>query len=363
MRLLIVSHSNTPWTPLYARWLVAAGHAVQVVSMSPDPIAGVPLRFIGVEPFDKRRNKHLFVTRVPAVRRIIRESAPDLVFATYVISNGLLAALAWRGPLAVSAQGGDVRPLHRPGDWRNAIRDRIVGYVCRRAAVVHAVSQPLADALVALGTPREKLLVAASGIELNRFSPAPEAPRPVARRIISIRKHEPIYDIPTLVEALARLAARGRDFSAELVGGGYLLEAHRELVERRGLSERVQVVGAVPHESLAERLRAGDVYVTTARADGTSASLLEGMASGLFPVATRIPANTAWLEEGRTGLLFEPSDPGALAAALERALDDAELRRAAFDENRRRVMRDGDLNRNMRALEARFAAAIAERGR
>lgn len=362
MRLLMLAHTITPWTPLYARWFVARGDAVRVVSMSPDPIPGVETEFIGVEPFDKYRRKHLFVTRVPRVRAIIRSFRPDVVFATYLISNGLTAALAWSGPIVLSAQGGDVREMYAGRSWRNAVRHAVIRYVCRRAVAIHSVSQELSDRLVALGIPREKIHQAASGVDLRVFRPAPDAPRTVARRIICIRKHEPVYDIPTLIDALAMLRRKGRDFECTSVGGGHLLDEHRRRATAAGLGDSMTFAGPVAHESLPQRLRDADVYVTPAVADGTSASLLEGMASGLFPIGTRIPANTAWIDDGRTGLLYTPRRADELAAALERALDDSELRRSAFDANRRRVERDGDLERNMQRLAAVIDAAASPRG-
>lgn len=356
MRLLMVSHSILPWTPLYAGWFARRGDAVRVVSFSPGAVPGVETDFVGVEPFDKYRNKHLFLTRVPRVRRIVRDFRPDVVFATYVISNGLTALLAGGGPLAVSAQGGDVRALYRTGDWRNAVRRLLLRRICRRAGLIHSVSRQLSDMLVALGAAREKIHEAPSGVDTRLFAPDPAMPRLGATRIICIRKHEPVYDLATLVDALATLHRDGVSFHCTFVGGGHLLEAHRARAAEAGLGGKVEFRGAVPHGELPSLLRSADLYVSPSLSDGTSASLLEALASGLFPVVTRIEANTPWIADGRTGLLFEPRRADQLAAALKQALGDADLRRGAFVANRERVLRNGDFETNMAALAKRIDA-------
>ena len=71
----------------------------------------------------------------------------------------------------------------------------------------------------------------------------------------------------------------------------------------------MELTGQLPLARVGELLREADVYVSAATSDGTSSSLLEAMASGAFPVVTSIRANRDWLEDGSTGLFFEPREP------------------------------------------------------
>jgi glycosyltransferase involved in cell wall biosynthesis len=70
------------------------------------------------------------------------------------------------------------------------------------------------------------------------------------------------------------------------------------------------------HGDLPGFLRAADVYVSASSSDGTSSSLLEAMASGLYPVVSDITANRPWVEHGKNGLLFAVGDAASLAEAL-----------------------------------------------
>jgi glycosyltransferase involved in cell wall biosynthesis len=363
MRLLMISDADAPWTPHFARFFTARRDDLLIVSFAPgllDGAEGVPLEFVGTETRPRREVTHLFLTRVPRIRRIVRRFSPDLVFAPYLASNGLAAALSWWGPTVVAAVGGDVlNQVRGRSGWKLLLREAILRFVCRRAALVNAVSQPLEDELIRLGVPASKILQLPFGVDLRRFHPDDEMPRASAAKLICTRKHEEIYDIPTIIDALARLKATGRRFHCTFTSEGTRLSANRECARAAGLEEHTSFTGTVPHSQLPSMLRASDIYITAARSDGTSVSLLEAMASGLLPVVPRIPANEPWIEHGKSGLMFDAGEAGSLADALVTALDDDQLRQRVFEKNRRRVERDGDMDQNMSRLAETFTQLIA----
>ena len=155
----------------------------------------------------------------------------------------------------------------------------------------------------------------------------------------------------------------GRAFQCTLAGGGSLLDMHKARVQEAGLSDCVTYTGELPRDRLPELFRQQDIYISASLSDGTSSALLEGMASGLFPVVSRITANLPWIEHEKTGLFFEPRRADELAKMLVRAMDDDELRRRAFDANRRRVEQDGDIRRNMERYVEIVDRVAAEAGR
>jgi len=71
MRILMVAHSNAVWTPHFVRFFTSQGHALIVVSFSPEKLDGVDIKFVGIDPYDRHKNKHMFFTRVPPIRGII----------------------------------------------------------------------------------------------------------------------------------------------------------------------------------------------------------------------------------------------------------------------------------------------------
>jgi glycosyltransferase involved in cell wall biosynthesis len=349
MRIALVAHTFAHWTAPYAHELMRRGHDVRVLSISADPLDGVPVDYLARDtPTSLKILAHL--RTVPRARRSLRRFSPDVVFAPYLSSNGMVAALAWDGPLVVSGRGGDVLPqLGRvPGGRR--LHRRMMRLVTRRAGAVHAVSVEIADELAASGAPRERIVCFPIGVDVDVFSPAPAAHRSPLR-IICTRRHEPVYANDTLVAALAHLRREGLAFHATFVGGGPQLEERRAQAASLDLADVVEFTGQLSRPDVRDLLRSADIYVSASTTDGTSSSLLEAMACSVFPVVTAIPANRSWIADGETGLLFEPGDAASLARALGRALADHDLRLSAGGANRARVLRDGNFSANMDRLE------------
>jgi glycosyltransferase involved in cell wall biosynthesis len=105
-------------------------------------------------------------------------------------------------------------------------------------------------------------------------------------------------------------------------------------------------------------LRRAKVYVSPSLSDGTSTALTEAMACGCFPVVSDIVANHAWVENGRTGLLFPPSDPEALGKCLLEALESETLRKEALAINREKVNKDANLDTIMGSVVERYGQLV-----
>lgn len=101
-----------------------------------------------------------------------------------------------------------------------------------------------------------------------------------------------------------------------------------------GLEERVTFTGFVPDDDLAALYNTSTLLVLPSFEEGFGLPVVEAMACGL-PVAI---SNRGSLPEvaGEAGLLFSPDDPEEIAAALERMLNDGDLRRRLRSEGLRR---------------------------
>jgi len=357
MRLALISHTNAPWTPHYVRHFQAAGHELLVVSFHPDLLDGVEVAFVGREPFSIERGKLLFVTRAGRVRRILKRFKPDLVYAPYLISNGLTAVLAWRGPLVLSTRGADGVERLRQMGFPRWLAVRLIRWLCKRADLVHAVSQEWRDALVELGVPSEKTFVIPTGVDTERFT-IDSAPHDLTTpHIVCLRKHEPLYQNDIVLRALALLRDDSVPFRATFAAGGTLLEAHKRQAKKLGLGERIRFTGHLPYCEIPDVLRSGDVYISASQTDGTASTLLEAMSAGVFPVVTNIPANRPWIVDGDNGELFEPDNIEATADAVKRALGNPQ-RQAVGVRNRALVAERADHKKTMYALLQRLESVI-----
>jgi len=269
-----------------------------------------------------------------AVRRAAADAGADLVIVASAVLPGALIG-ARRSGAATLLYSGD--PLAGEGA-RGAGKRAMARFAGRNADLVLASSRFVADSY------------RRSGVDATVLYPAIEAPAdPWAaidagadlRRRLGIESGERLVcslgaitegrGQDTLVEALA--ASRSAGGGWRLVIGGEPYErpldvafARRlgELVDRLGVADRVVLAGRV--DDPAALYAAADVFVNPARvAEGFGRAGCEALAAGTPVVSTRVGGTGEALRDGETALLVPPGSPAALAAAIDRLLDDATL--------------------------------------
>jgi len=173
----------------------------------------------------------------------------------------------------------------------------------------------------------------------------------------------PIKGHGDLLEAAARLAARGIRFELWLAGEGPERAAIERRIGERGLGERVRLLGTVPHAELLGmyRDRQADGVVLPSLHEGLSVALVEAMAYGVPVIATGVGGVPELLEHG-AGVLVPPGDADALTEALARVLGSSTLRAELAHAGRRRVEAEFEVGAIARELVRRFdGAAVVER--
>ena len=168
----------------------------------------------------------------------------------------------------------------------------------------------------------------------------------------------PIKGHGDLLEAAARLVARGIMFELWLAGEGPERAAIERRIGERGLSDRVRLLGTVPHAELLGmyRDRRADCVVLPSLHEGLSVALVEAMAYGVPVIATEVGGVPELLENG-AGVLVPPSDAGALTEALARVLGSSTLRAELARAGRRRVEAEFEVGAIARELVRRFDGA------
>jgi glycosyltransferase involved in cell wall biosynthesis len=139
-------------------------------------------------------------------------------------------------------------------------------------------------------------------------------------------------DLVPLVQALTR---RGVPLVLHLIGAGEDGRRLREEFTRSGLDRQVRSWGWLTPGDVSDRLRQLDVVLLLSDSEGLPFVLLEAMAHGVVPVATRIASgNVELLRDGENGLLVAVGDPVGAADCVEKLYLNpelrAELRRAAW---------------------------------
>ena len=91
------------------------------------------------------------------------------------------------------------------------------------------------------------------------------------------------------------------------------------LVNEERLYAHVILVGALPHEELADWYHAADYFISASRAEAAGYALLEAMSAGCIPIVSSIPSYKKILENC-PAYLFEPGNVAELAELLNNLL-------------------------------------------
>jgi glycosyltransferase involved in cell wall biosynthesis len=232
---------------------------------------------------------------VPAFLWSFRRAAAardcDLVHAHWLAAGAVAATLG--KPYVVQVWGTDVE-LARRAPW-------LVRPVLRRARLVIAASQALADAARALGA--RDVRVVPSGVAIPSSVGSPEEPP----HVLYVGRLSQEKGVLELVEA-------ARDLPLRVVGDG-------------PLRDRVpDAAGFIPPGELGPWYERAAIVVAPSRREGYGVAVREAMAWGRPVVASAVGGLLDAIEDDVTGLLVPPGDVGALRAALERLLGNPELR-------------------------------------
>lgn len=247
------------------------------------------------------------------LQRVLREIKPDLIHAGPIQTCAFLAALTGFRPLLTMSWGFDLmQDAERNAWWRWVTR-----YTLKRSTFFTSDAQVTRNRAVAYGMNPDRTVVFPWGVDLKHFSPR----RSTARRRKSFllfcnRSWEPRYGVDVLARAFVSVAARSRDASLLLLGGGSQASALRQILIRGDALDRVQFGGQVSQSDLPRWYRMADLYVSSSHIDGSSVSLMEALACGLPALVSDIPANREWVREGVNGWLFPDGDPQALAEKI-----------------------------------------------
>jgi glycosyltransferase involved in cell wall biosynthesis len=319
-----------------SRTLVGRGHEVGVTCLQEDGPVGEAIRADGIRVSVVPTPGVATNFRAPALAAHFARIAPNVVHS----HSGVWAKAAHAARLA-----GVKRVGYTSHGWLDRERwfePPLYRLASRSTDWVAAVSADLASYLEkTIKVDGRKLRVLPNGIDTERFKPGGYTgalrmrlglgSRPLVGIIARL---VPVKDHAFLLRAFERVREMVPDVALAIVGDGPLraeLEA-----QAAPMDGAVRFLGETRDAPAVYRDL--DVFVLSSKAEGTSMSVLEAMASGVPVVATAVGGTPALLDGGACGSLAAYGDEDALAAALICALQDVERTREMAVLARSRVL-------------------------
>jgi glycosyltransferase involved in cell wall biosynthesis len=328
---------------------------LRMAEAAPAHAARIPFLSLPEWPFP------LAALRGPAILRRTEELRPSAVLLDSIASAFAGPALTTRRlavPLIAvlhQAPGGIDHSTVRT--WGQATLDRLA---LRRADLLLAASDHLAEQLVGAGLPESRIRVVPPGRDVAppREGPVQDLRNGRRAAFLSVANWLPAKGILELLEAFARLRADAGtlhlagDESAEARYGARV----RSRLAERDLIGRVVVHGPLAPKDVAALYAGADVFVLPAYRETYGMVWGEAMAFGLPVIGWRAGNLPHLVEDRREGLLVETGDVDALSQALMRLALDGDMRRRLGVAAKRRAL----ARPTWKASAALFFAAIRE---
>lgn len=290
-----------------------------------------------------------------AYRRQLRQCEALRVEQFPGVIPALVARWLWRIPFVVT-YGYHYAEVARIAGSR--IKPRLYRWLERlvfpRAAGVIVTSGEM-EALLQSHPDHPRLACFPNGVDIERFSPRVGArPTGARRTVVYAGRLEQEKNLARLIDALASI----REPAARLVllGDGSLREALERRARAAGLE--IEFRGVVPHSELPRHFHEADCFALPSLTEGHPKALIEAMACGLPCAASARGGIPTLLEDGVTGLLFDPEDTRDVARTIGRLLGDAALARRLGEQARAVALGGYDAHALLKA-EVSFVQSVA----
>jgi len=347
---------------------VDRGHHVGIVAdtltggeRAKDALAQIGPRLkLGVHRFAMRREPSIADMVVwQRLRRLIGQLNPDVLHG-HGAKTGAFIRLGITSQHAIRVYTPHGGSLHYPlNTLKGAFYSRLERALMNRTDLFLFESAFARDTYQrTIGTPDGLVRCVFNGVTADEFDPVARAGDPTD--VVYVGEFRHIKGADLVVDAVARLHADGKPITLTLAGDGEQMNALKAQIERLGLSHSVRFIG---HVKARYGFSKGRLLVIPSRGDSMPYVVIEAGAAGIPMVAANVGGIPEIFGE-HTDALFAPGIAGAIADAIETALDDPDaalaraksLRERIFLHFSQKAMVDGVLAGYRDAFAARDSA-------
>lgn len=207
-----------------------------------------------------------------------------------------------------------------------------------------------------IGVPNGLVRTVFNGVTAGEFDPIAKADD--ATDVAYVGEFRHIKGADLLIDAVARLRADGRNVTLTLGGDGEEMANLKAQVSRLNLGEAVRFLG---HVKARYGFSKGSLLVVPSRGDSMPYVVIEAAAAGVPMVAANVGGIPEIFGPDHAGALFAPNTVGAMADAIEAALDDMEATAARARSLRERIFLHFSQKAMVEGVLAGYRDAFANR--
>jgi N-acetyl-alpha-D-glucosaminyl L-malate synthase BshA len=243
----------------------------------------------------------------------------DVIHAHYALPQGFLGFLLKcfkRKPLVITVHGSDITLLSK-----SPLAGPIMCFVLQRADRVIAVSRFLKEEVERMGVSEEKIEVIYGGVTISEDR---EPFEPDGHVIVFVGSLVPQKGVDILIESFKKIETKNTNLI--IVGDG---PERNRLEAMAADTKNIQFLGR--RKGIRNILENSEVLVLPSKDEGFGLVLLEAMAAGTPVIASNVGGIPEIVGDGQSGILVEKENPEQLAKAIDRVLQDGELRNTLIE--------------------------------
>lgn len=300
----------------------------------------------------------------------IKEFKPDIIYDRYAhfSFSAMWAASKAKVPLILevnspySIQKRQWEKVYFP--WLSEMGER---KIFNKAPHIIVVSSPLKKIVMDYGVPAERITVLPNGTDPEQFNLNPVVKKmkkslnldgKVVLGFVGILRRW--HNIDNLINILGEINLKKHDAAMLFLGDGPSYEELKEYNHTSGNEDTIQFMGRIQHKEIQEYINYFDIAVSPhATPYSSPMKILEYMAMEKAVLAPDMPNIRDLIEDGKTGLLFEPDNNESLKRQLVKLLNDKELRKKLGQAARQRVLTEFTWRKNAEKTVA-IAQKLAE---
>src|SRR4051794_6305089 len=191
---------------------------------------------------------------------------------------------------------------------------------------------------------------------------------PSAPRVACVGRLAPQKGHHLLIDAVAALKAEGVDIEVDVIGDGPMRRSIEVALARRGVGDRIRLLGWVDEETLRATVCGARALVMPSLAEGLPVAIIEALSMGRPVIATSVGGIPELVEDGVNGWLVPPASAAGLVRALRDCVSASPARLAELGasgarrvEERHRGLKETALLAELFAHARRHAACDAAR--